>query len=220
MAPKKLFVTPSRPTKRRKTVKTPKRKVQTMQVVPLETKRLDADLAAPVSGYVSKELFDLPEGVQNYERNGNLITARSIKVKYDLSIGQTTVGTKPSSLLLIRDNEPNATAPGNVATWEARLFADPLHSDWSMNLRNIDNTDRFQILRAVHFDPNEFLSGHGPSSKGYFEVKLNQKMKFPIADGTSLDKPSNITYFLVYWSGDVTNNDQPAVRYRLEWVDN
>lgn len=220
MAPKQLFATPTRPTKRRKTAKTPKRKVHTMQVVPLETKRLDADLGVPTSGYVSKELFDLPEGVNNNERNGNMITARSIKVKYDLSVGQTTAGTKPSSLLLVRDNEPNATVPNNSATWQARLFADPLHDDWSMNLRNIDNTDRFQILRAVHFDPNEFLSGHGATSKGYFEIKLNQKLKFPLAEGTSLDKPTNVTYFLVYWSGDATNNDSPTVRYRLEWVDN
>lgn len=221
MAPKQLFKTPTRPTKKRKISKTPRRTVQpVMQVVQMETKRQDADMGAPVSGYKAVELFNIAEGTLNTERNGNLITAKSIKVKYDLSAGQTTAGTKPSSLLLIRNMDPptgGGFPPQNKTSWATSLFADPLHDDWSMNLRNIDNTNQYQILRAVHFDPNEFLSGHGPSSKGYFEIKMNQKLKFPISGA---DKPTNISYFLVYWSGDATNNDTPTVRYRLEWVDN
>lgn len=222
MAPKQLFKTPERPTKRRKISKA-KRKTyeRQLKLVQMEVHRIDKDMPATANGFVQAELFEIGTGVTNAKRTGNQLVAKAVKVKYDLLKGQGPNGS-PSALLLIRDNDPAlgiGIPPTTKDAWQTALFADPEHSDWSMNMRNIDETQRYQIVRSVHFDPNDYKYGIGPSPKGFFEIKMNQLLKYPTSAGGA-DKPMNVSFFLIYWSGDSSVTNHPVIRYRLEYVDN
>lgn len=182
----------------------------------------------------SASLFNLEHGSANNQRVGNSVTAREIQVKYCLppffdDVAGALVpdkGNTEQNLWIVRDTEPQATAPAGASEWQTALFSDnytSISSRWSQNFRNPDYTNRFQIVKALNINAADAFAGRGESLNGYMTFQMNTELKFPI--GTGVRAPTNVRYYLLYHVSDintavVTTNISPEITVKTTYVDN
>ncbi len=184
-----------------------------------EIKRVDTDMPNPVSNFQVHSCFETMRGTGNGNRIGNSLNMKSIKVKFDLSPMEISPDTPSSfSIYIVRDTEPAATAPTNQSSWTTALFADPSHSDWRVNFRNTDYTERFQIVRKWDVSGKDYMNGLALVN-GYLELPLNGAQAKYGTGQAGVSTPINTQYYVIYSAVRDPLSGHPVIRIREEFTD-
>lgn len=183
---------------------------------PPEKKYLDTTATAvnaPTTGVIQAVFTVIPQGTTEITRVGGKITVTNFNVRGNFSLTTTALSGTPNNdvvrMILFIDKQTNGAAPA---------VTDILKSANGQAYMNLDNVDRFQILKDKMIKVGFTASGSTNLVGDLVPWKINKKMNLPIhyssTTGAITEVKSNNIYMLfTSWQGVVNFNYYARVKF-------
>lgn len=175
-----------------------------------ETKYIDLQ---PISGVVTTTSSQAPvtavaQGLTDITRIGNSLLCKYLMCRYLLTVNATATRNTVRLIVFIDKNNAQGTAPTAADLLQGGVILGPI---------NVNNTDRFAILKDEMFDL--YTSGQAQvSGKWYFNLN-RLHIKFDGTDAAQASLAENHIYVMAI-SVDASNGPTVIVTSRVGFYDN
>jgi len=161
----------------------------------------------------------VPQGVEESQRVGRKITIKSINIRWVISAGAGTTASDTLRLMLVQDTQAN----GAAATYSG--VGGVLESDTVTAFRNLENSNRFIVLKDWFFSLNPTAGIVGAFNSTQKSITFNKKCNIPIEFDSSAStgaigtiRSNNL--FLLARGGVVDDGYQCTGVVRIRYTDN